>query len=380
MAVENGTNSFMPSKLLSTFENDISPLMAFLGNASDYILYEKPISESFHSFWHKAGTTLPAFIKGSQLKNLTVDNVIPWGWSQIINAKYADTGHQPPIFSSKGDYRRFFSRETSLHLCHELKKRSLHPFAAIPALPVNVCDISDISLLLDKYTNGVLLKTLWSSSGRGLQFIRNIKQLQNAGNWINAQIKKHGSLIAEPIYNKLQDASLQFMVTPSGDYEFLGLNYFDADDQGHFNKEYFHTPENLITRIPSDKAWVKHTADVITESMKSLKLHEKYYGPIGIDAMFIADEHGDIKFYPLVEANLRCNMGLINLHLKKRILSDASGTWQISQFNKGEAPLFYQENIKMHPIIIENGHIAKGFFPLTPFENDTRFAAWGMVY
>ncbi|MCG8581439.1 MAG: hypothetical protein MI866_16060 [Bacteroidales bacterium] len=379
MAVENGTYSFMPSKLLSKFENDISPLMAFLGEESDYILYENALPYYYKIFWQEAGIKLPSFIPRSQLNEISFENVIPWGWNQIINARYSSKG-TPPVFSSKDDYRLFFSRQTSLHLCHELNKKCLHPFVSIPVLPQSVSSISEISMLLNKYAGGVLLKTLWSSSGRGLLFIRNSIQFENATNWIKAQIKRHGFLIAEPIYDKVQDASLQFNITNTSEYEFLGLNYFDADQHGHFNKEYFHIPENLVTTLPSDEEWVNKTAESIIDSMKSLDIHKKYMGPIGIDAMFIRNEESAVKFYPLVEANLRCNMGLINLKLKKKVVPQASGTWQINQFKNGEAPVFYQEYTNKYPVIIENRQIVKGFFPLTPFESDTRFAAWGIVY
>ncbi|MCU4157785.1 hypothetical protein J1N10_17550 [Carboxylicivirga sp. A043] len=383
MAVENGTNSFMPSRFLSKFESDISPLMALLANEENYILNENPISESFIEFWKKNGIPLPTFIKTNELSNISADNIIPWGWSQVIVAKFAkqlNTDKQPPIFFEGNDYRNFFSRQTSLQLCVELCKRKLPAFVSIPTLPQTISSYSDVHTLFSHHPDGIVLKTLWSSSGRGLTFIRNNKQLQNAGNWINAQLKKHGSLIIEPIYNKVQDASLQFNITKSGDYEFLGLNYFDADQQGHFNKEYFHIPEQIIEQLPSNDAWINQTANFIIESMQTLKLHKNYFGPIGIDVMFIKSETGDIKFYPLVEANLRCNMGLINLHLKKRIAAKTSGTWQIDQFKEGEAPAFYDAQTTKHPLIIKNGKITKGFFPLTPFENNTRFAAWGIVY
>ncbi len=383
MAVENATNSFMPSQLLSKFERDISPLMAFLGRESDFILYEKPLSDSFKAFWTDAGVALPTFIRKSEVDNYAFDNVRPWGWSQIIQsnyAKYIQSSHQLPIFQERGAYRPFFSRQTSVLLCHELNNYSLPPFVSIPFLPQSVSKHSAIVALLKQHSAGIVLKTLWSSSGRGLVFIRNQQQMQHADNWIKAQLKKHGSLIIEPIYQKTQDASLQFNISPSGQYEFYGINYFDADQQGHFSKEFFHTPKSINEHLPDNPDWINHTADAIIESMKAQGIHEKYFGPIGIDAMFIKGEDGETSFYPLVEANLRCNMGLVNMQIKQLIANGTSGTWQIDQFKEGEAPAFYENKSFKHPIRFIDGKIAKGFFPLTPFEADTRFAAWGIVY
>ena len=94
--------------------------------------------------------------------------------------------------------------------------------------------------------------------------------------------------------------------------------------------------------------------------------------------MFIQHDN-DLYFYPLVEANLRCNMGLVNLHLKKLISRQSKGTWQISVFKPKEALAFVNEHLAKHPVKLKDNKIEKGFLPLTPINEQTRFAAWALV-
>ncbi len=382
MAVENGTFSFMPSKLLSKFEHDISPLLAFIGKPDDFLLSEIANHSSFTSFWTNLGFELPQLISNKKLENVNIDALKPWGWSQLIKhkyGKYIKHFNEMPSFKTPDLLKSFYSRETSLRLINELNTHKLPDFVSIPQLPLPVSSMKSIVELFKK-ENGIVLKTLWSSSGRGLMFIRNKKQLNDASNWINAQIKKHGALIVETIYNKVQDASLQFEIDDGGTVRFLGLNFFDADRQGHFSKEYFHTPSAIKDLLPNDDTWIEQTSKAIIKSIQSLSIHKQYTGPIGVDTLFFKNVNNELKFYPFVEANLRCNMGLVNLHLKDLLAPDTKGTWLIRHFKTGEAPLFYQENINNYPIKVENGKIAKGFFPLTPFNTDTQFAAWGLSY
>jgi hypothetical protein len=379
MAVENGTFSYMPPKLLAKFEQDISPLMAFMTTGEDDLISENGDNDVFLDFWNQLGIGLPSFVNKENTFHRSYKQIIPWGWSPIVAQKYAPAQiYGQPFPFKQAIQKDFFSRLTSVRLTTNLKSKALPDFISIPHLPQVIRNFDHLNECFESFSIGIVVKTLWSSSGRGLLFIRNQSQLQQGKAWIDSQLKKHKALIAEPIYTKVQDASLQFMITQNGKYLFYGINYFEADDQGHFSKEFFHIPDSIRESLPTDEQWIQQTADAIIKSMQELNIHKNYQGPIGIDAMFVKI-NDQIKFYPLVEANLRCNMGLINLHLKKLFAAGCCGTWQISSFNPGEAPKFIKKQMKLHPAEIKNMKITRGFFPLTYFNPDTRFAAWGII-
>jgi len=381
MAVENGTYSYMPSKQLTLFEKEISPLLSFLGDKNDAVLFEGQSNGMFEKFWHALGIELPSLLSKEALTPAQFNELFPWGWSQIIQHKYQSysQNHSSLPRILKTPYGKgFFSRLTSYQLIKQLSEEQLHPFVSIPALPQLVNQPGDVEVLFRKHNNGIVLKTLWSSSGRGLLFIRNEKQLANSKHWVLAQIKKQGFLTGEPLYNKIQDASLQFNISSNGQYQFLGLNYFDADEQGRFSKEFFNVPDSIPEKFQQKDTWINETASSIINCLIKAEVHVKYTGPIGIDAMFIQHDN-DLYFYPLVEANLRCNMGLVNLHLKKLISRQSKGTWQISVFKPKEALAFMNEHLAKYPVKLKDDKIEKGFLPLTPINEQTRFAAWALV-
>ncbi|GEM_PF-5801830 len=380
MAVENGTFSYMPSKLLKQFESEISPLMCIIATANDTVYYPLDDPEEFIAFWRQAGFELPQLTGIESLNEKQFDTVFPWGWSQLIEKNFNkyridDRGKA----TDKQSYKKeLHSRLTSFNITERLATKQLAPIVSIPQLPLKITSIQELNEIFLKEDSGIVVKTLWSSSGRGLIFIRNQKQFDDACNWVNAQLKKNQFVIAEPIYNKVQDTSLQFYIHPNKSYEFLGINYFDADEQGKFNKEYLHTPDS-IKQFTENDDWINETSNHIIESFSDLNIHNSYQGPIGVDAMFILNKKKEIEFYPFVEANLRCNMGYVNLFIKKMITEQSKGTWQISHFSKSEAMEFYNTMLREHPLQIKDNLIYKGFFPLTPFTTDTRFAAWGHV-
>ncbi|MCU4176711.1 hypothetical protein [Carboxylicivirga sp. N1Y90] len=383
MAVENGTNSYMAPENLRIFENDISPLMAFLGSNKDKIICNCELNE-LKNFWTSLNFDYPQVLKQENALLTNHQNQIyPWGWSQLITKKFSKTKTTTqywPNFSNQ-DTKELFSRITTYKLAKELSKlkQAKHDFIHPISIPEKIIQIADAEKMLALNPNGIVLKTLWSSSGRGLIFVRNKKDLSITEPWLTSKIRQHQFVLAEAILDKVQDASLQFIINENNEYEFLGINYFDADSQGRFDKEYFHTPNHLQNTIPDTEGWIGEVANMIINSMKAIHLHNKYKGPVGVDALFFKTQSGDLKFYPLIEANLRCNMGLINLALKKRIHSKAQGSWKIEAFKPGEAAKFYKDQIKKNPVVLRGGLIYKGFIPLTSFHENQQFAAWGLI-
>jgi len=380
MAVENGTLSYMPSTMLRKFEEDISPLLSFIASGKDVIITNNESYTEFVHFWNRAGFEQPIYINWENYKKLS-DNyqVSPWGWSPVI-------AHRLRQFKIKYDFklsatRKLFSRQTSLDIITEYihQPTPKHTINFVPALPIKISNISKAEELLLHHSKGIILKTLYSSSGRGLLFIKQKEEITQNKNWIEAKIKAHGYVIAEPFYNKIQDASLQFIIEKD-QYHFLGLNFFDSDNKGKFAKEHIRIPDKIKPLLPNNDEWIKEAADRVIGSMKQLELHTKYSGPVGVDAIFLLDDDNNLRFHPIIEANLRCNMGLINMKLKERIANKSTGTWQIDTFEPGKAKEFFTQQMKEYPLKLKDGKIVEGFIPLSSFGANQQFAAWGIIH
>ncbi|MBI9064828.1 MAG: hypothetical protein JEZ14_22775 [Marinilabiliaceae bacterium] len=389
MAIENGTMSYMPPENLKQFEQDIAPLMGFAGSTSDKIICEHQPDVQFISFWKKANKHFPQFISIEESKALSpgsIDQIIPWGWSYALkhHLKHLIPGLSPEMRIpevSSNEFRQFCSRLTSVRMAKQLFKKQdqLPSIAHHPSIPKI---LSSTDAVLDYFYNhpqGIILKTLWSSSGRGLCLLRTKREFEQAKPWIKARIKQHQFIIAEPLLNKAQDASFQFMIKHDGTYEALGINYFDTDGSGRFQKEHFGIPSKIQSHLPQDDIWIDEISALLIESMQELNIHDHYQGSVGIDVLFFHDDTGTIRLMPFIEVNLRYNMGLINLNIKKHIHPDSTGDWQITPFKNGEWSDFYHQHMKKHPAIYKDSLLREGFMPLTPRHPESRFAAWGFV-
>lgn len=378
MAIENGTRSYMPPTALRCFEKDIAPILFLLANPEDYVIGENSEMNTFLSFWGNLGFKSPRFIsKEMAIKMNKTVSLKPWGWSQVVSHQFKNLACMD--FEDPHS-RRLLSRISSVDIVSKLNSytKATDPFLHLPPCPDLAKNFQTIEQLYRKAPNGLVLKTNYSSSGRGLAFIKSKRELQNIKSWALSKIKQHGCIISEPLLNKVQDASLQFNVYKNS-IDFLGLNYFDADDQGRFSKEYLNPKLPFMNQLPSTDNWLKEAVNLLRDAMTELEINKKYQGPIGVDALFFKDKNDTLQFHPCIEANIRCNMGLLNLHLNKRIHPDSSGTWQIQSFKKGTIKAFFNTLIKTKPVIMEEGLIKQGFIPLTPYSDKQQFAAWGII-
>lgn len=381
MAVENGTLSYMPPASLRKFEYDIAPIMSFSASQDDVLISDNESIDVFSEFWSKLGFPQPRHIKTDQIDHINSEyNICPWGWSPVITHRFKRFIKKSYDFHEQST-RRLFSRQTSVDITIEFNKlfSHLNPFIHQPVAPFIIKETSQLPGLLEQHPNGLVLKTLFSSSGRGLLFLKSQSEITNHLPWIEARIKGQGYLIGEPFYRKIQDASLQFMIE-GNDYKFLGLNFFDADPKGHFQKEHIGRPDSIASLLPPDTKYIDQVTQQLVKAMQAIGLHKKYNGSLGFDTIFFKDDNDTIKFHPLIEVNLRYNMGLINLFIQKRIDKNSKGNWQIESFKKGEAYKFFKEQMKAHPVQLKNGKITKGFIPLSPFGQDQQFAAWGIIH
>ena len=379
MAVENGTLSYMPPALLRKFEEDISPLMSLLTSDDDILITTNKEWQKFAAFWKQAGFSQPSYLNWEQIKQIPHNyKIFPWGWSRIIAHRLKQ--FNPEYDFTQPETKQLFSRQTSLDILTELEKNvmALHEIIDVPSIPSKIENNDQLENMLNQYPNGIIVKTLYSSSGRGLLFIKSKDEIDRNKSWIEAKIRAHGYIIAEPLYNKVQDASLQFIIEDEH-YHFLGLNFFDSDEKGKFQKEYIGTPDKIQQLLPKDNNWVQQAAEAVIMAMKAIGLHKKYSGPVGVDTIFFTDNEQQLKYHPIIEANLRCNMGLINMKLKERIHSNSIGTWQIETFKPGKAQIFFTQQMSEHPIRVKDGKISEGFIPLSSYGTNQQFAAWGMI-
>jgi hypothetical protein len=223
-----------------------------------------------------------------------------------------------------------------------------------------------------KNDHSFVIKTPWSSSGRGIQMatMRDKINLQ----WIGGAIKQQGFVIAEQLLNKLFDMSFQFVIGANGEAEYLGHTFFCTDDSGNYKYSSIEAfPIEITNRIDIGilKDGIAQASQLLKNSLENLKLNQHYTGPIGIDAMIYLDSHHEIKLDPCIELNIRYTMGHYTIKMRQKLHPTALGTWKIEFINPTNWKQTLNDHTKQHPVVMRDNKIHKGFVLLN---NPEQFA------
>ncbi len=387
MAVENDTLCYSPPSLLKTFEQDIAPIMGFLGDSQDYLYRNSAYDNEFIAFWKLVGKTFPKPVSDTALKQQKLNaQLLPWGWSKTLLQLFAPLctiDKEPYPFLNTGalEFKNLFSRLTSFKIAHQLKKHEaeLPELCIMPHTPERIDSENELYAYFNRHNKRIVLKTLWSASGRGVLMLRNDDQWHQAQPWIKRQLKLYSFILVEPYIYKVQDASFLLEIDKDGCYHQLGINYCEATENGKFIGESLSIPSTIKEELPTNTSWEKQLGSVLIQTLSELGIHKTYKGAIGIDMLFYKDKQGQLRLMPFIEANLRINMGLINHHIKPYFHTTCNGKWIIQRFESGEWNTFCDLQLTINPIVISDKKISKGFFPLSPKGHNTTFAAWGIA-
>lgn len=372
MAVQNNSVSYQPPLRLQEFERAMSSLMMFISQEGDCVVGEAPDDELL-LFWKERGVYLPRFVSKNDAISLIKDGaiLIPWGGSRQLYYSYG-LKHKSEQYTDL--MRRFFSRELSVvledtvcRLCQRRKDLKQYDIEEKSVL-VTERDIMERRVKM----GSCVVKSLWSSSGRGVQLVREQCHIEPAIVWARGKIRHDGGVVCEPFYKRMGEFTTLIEIYEDGRIEYLGTNYFEADEAGRFGKELI--GQKILTREEEQEV-----AQILMDAMLELHWVEEYTGKIGVDGMVYNDKHGERKVRICTEVNMRHTMGNINLSVARCFSPKVKATWQIEQFDNAMSwARFCKEMVSRFPLVLDDkNRIECGFFRLSSLGYN--YGAWGMV-
>ena len=248
------------------------------------------------------------------LKGQTVDL---WGLSkQAIHffeqfSKKYDLNLVIPEWNDK--YKELCSREFSAFCLASLVEEI--PGIAKDIIPVFYFDLSEIEYMNRNTPDQLLVKSPYSSSGRGLLWLEKPELSRSSRQIIGGMLKKQGKVSVEKVLEKSIDFSMQF-----DSDKFLGYSIFFTDSKGAYD----------CTSLASQKRMEVFLKDCVeprllyTVRRKLQKLiREKilpyYSGNIGVDMMIYEIGEDNYYLHPCVEINLRKSMGYVSLKIFEKL-------------------------------------------------------------
>ncbi len=291
----------------------------------------------------------------------------PWGWSAASRKIYRCAGFPDsalPSDETLREYRALSHRRTAIEICDTLA--ALLPFSILP--PGR--ETSDIKEVLDMYRacgGRVMVKLPWSSSGRGTIPFENTTE-ETLIKQCAPIIRRNGSVIIEPVYERLVDFAMIYRLKEDGAAQYQGLSVFTVNShQGYENG--ILAPESALREIITAHYPADHLESVRQALGTALStcLGKRYTGLLGVD-MFVALIPADNTpvLHAVVEINLRMSMGMLCSGFYNRYVSEGlTGTFRVCP-----SPLAPPEQYTC-----TNSRISSGCLHLTPPGNPLTFIA-----
>ena len=405
-AILHGGAHFSPKKNVQTMQKDLAALPLWYANDGDYVLVEDETATDYFSALPKQFQPKAIAISSQQLatsshKTLAINpqtnlTACPWGLSpqsitHFQQLKLCQTSRSPFLASlSIPEWnpilKQLASRETAA-LCLDTVKGLLaesSPELCNIQTPFFCSSMEEVDTYMEKVTSlPYIFKMPFSSSGRGLLWIRKLPMDKNERAWVDRAIKGQGLVSIEPALDGVADYAWEFFSDGNGRVHYVGLSTFATDKRGCYTGNILQNPQEAEKNIAS---LFGKTYELFKKSI--LISLEKHYAPfykgyLGVDIMSYQRENKRVHLHPCIEVNVRNTMGLLALRLSERLLSHTTmkGEFKLLFFKKQGESL--QEHItlqKKYPLRMNNEGDTLGYFSLCPVRKETHFLAYVILF
>lgn len=371
---------YMPPANVLTLTNDLALLPLWYGDSDDFVYGD--CSQETAVFEHAQSFELAKPINKEELllQNMQPLMLAPWGLSPAVIHSFSllrDEGAKLILPEWKQEVRTYTHRRFATYMLTSL------PICSAQRKPSFCQSIDEIKNYMRHNDPPHILKSPFSSSGRGIRMIRTIELEDQELPWIRGVLNKQGEISIEPLLDKKQDFAMEFYSDGNGLVHYQGLSIFSTEKDGSFNGNILADEHYLAKKYISPYATAEYLEEIKTQvtSWLSQTIATHYKGYLGVDMIVYQQPTGSYAIHPCIEINMRYTMGLVACQLsKKHIDPEAKGIFKVQFFkNKGEALNFYRSQRTKHPLQMGNRKITKGFQSLCPVTENTHYMAYVII-
>lgn len=240
--------------------------------------------------------------------SLDITELQPWGWSGHMANIFARAGVDASLLPSPealAGMRLLSHRRTAIEV---LKHIGWHS----ELMPVEASTVDEAVDLLRRRGKAVM-KLPWSGSGRGVIMAHEIP-LATLHGYIEGVIRRQGSIIVEPWYERVLDFAMLFDITDTA-VSFTGLSVFASDTRGRYAGNIVASQQHLAGLIGSD---VSYLIPPVAQALRDITAG-LYRGPVGVDMMvYRTASSGHTAIMPCIEVNMRNTMGMVAERLARK--------------------------------------------------------------
>ncbi|MDD3687247.1 MAG: hypothetical protein PHE56_10830, partial [Bacteroidales bacterium] len=306
------------------------------------------------------------------IENQTFRTICPWGWDDAIKNKLISFGLNSEIFLQQDRLTKIreLSNRTLAIVGLQYLIKNIGFLDCFPNTPIILTNIDEVVDFANKNA-GIIFKAPWSGSGKGLRWVRAGLTDSHKG-WCKNTLLAQGSLIAEKIYDKIQDFAMEFECK-NGTTQFAGYSLFETENGIYRNN--FLTIDKKIEEILAAKGLDTEMLNKVQDNLIdffNISVSPNYSGPLGVD-MFIYLENGNVKLHPCVEINLRMTMGyLARIFYDRFVSDDKEGRFYVDHFaTKGDLLKDHLRRKNDFPLKTHSSRITQGYISLNNIDENT---------
>lgn len=388
-AILQGSENYTPPANVQRMTRELSYLPVWYADAEDFVFTEEIVSPRFFSLQPKEFRPFAKLISRKEIEkqkdSLPEMQATPWGLSPHSHSlfeKLRKSGNlNLTIPEWKEEYTRLTSRQTAAECLDKI--RELLPDMDIPVSPKFCKKVREVEKYLILQNAPFILKTPYSSSGRGLLWLPERKLTTKDRTWIEGALNKQGCVSIECALDKYQDFAMEFYSDGNGNIRYEGLSVFGAEKKGAYSGNVLGEQtylESFFVENFGDK--FQQLKETVGEAIRQI-YGNIYTGYLGVDMLVYRKKaNGEFAIHPCIEVNMRYTMGMVALRIsQKYLVPNARGDMRITYTSKpGEA---YEQHCfmkKAYPLEMKDGKIKEGYISLCPVTKETKYRAYILVF
>ncbi len=378
-AILNASPYYIAPENVLKMQHDLAYLPAWYGEPHDWVWVKDDFPFSFYDELILHFPEIPKPVNEKSTIFHKQQKLTCWGITPQALHYFEKPNQQHDLNLKIPEWREEFKTLTSRMSAKECLETLCNAIPEVSHLlvPKVFTTMDMIERYVLRQRRALLVKAPYSSSGRGLLWLRN-----GLGNKerdvLRGILKKQPFVTVEPIVQKEYDFSMQFFSDEDGTICFIGYSIFKTNEKGAYEKSFLHSQKEiekfLVTFIP-----LPLLEKVKRELLLFLqKQYAPFYqGPISIDMMIYSNVNG-FELHPCVEINMRYSMGFLAVQLFRRYFSpDSFGIFKIDYHNDSkQLNHFHATHKEAYPLQIKAGKIERGYLPLCPITPESRYCAY----
>ena len=381
-AVLNASPYYVAPESVLKMQHDLAFLPAWYGTVGDFVWVKNNFPNSYFNKIQALFPKIPTLVGKDNIFSCAQQELACWGITPQALHHFTVLDEQFDIRLTIPEWQEEFvlltGRQPARECLHQLIQ--FIPDISRQLLPQCCTTLKEVENIISQTNVPLLVKAPYSSSGRGLLWLRN-----GLGNKerevLHGMLKKQSWVTIEPIVQKVQDFSMQFMSDGKGNIRFEGYSLFNTHDKGAYQESILQHQSKIEESITA------FVSIALLEQAKQQILHflqQKhalfYKGAISVD-MMIYHEQECYKLHPCVEINMRYSMGFLALQLFKNYISqDSYGIFRIDYYRDAKTLALEHDRLtEQHPLETVSGKIKVGYLSLCPITPETRYCAYIII-